>query len=325
MDELDSKKGKLPQAAQTINSFMKNATDAFKYAAIIIGRGFADIINQSSGLKLVNQFFNNLKEIAIEISSVFSGFAQTTAFADLQKNINDTLVIFNSLIPGMTRSFVIGLSVVSVIVNEMFKLGNALSNFFGQLFHEPTKLWEKELAGFMDWVRVNLARPFEGLATTILRIPARLQMLSPDPRVRQQGENELKRLDFNQLLFDKQYKESIQGKRAVQQTPLTKAIIASGNFITQFSMIDDLFPTRNKGLISKMLEQYDENMLKKGFLSVLPPGLQPGGGPLGGGGAGGGGFCAETASGNPRSKSVVIEYIKRLQSFNFLYTLNILR
>jgi hypothetical protein len=56
-----------------------------------------------------------------------------------------------------------------------------------------------------------------------------------------------------------------------------------------------------------------------------PPGLQPGGGPLGGGGAGAGGFCAETVSGNPRSKSVVIEYIKRLQPFNFLYTLNILR
>jgi len=36
-----------------------------------------------------------------------------------------------------------------------------------------------------------------------------------------------------------------------------------------------------------------------------PLGIQPGGGPLGGAGAGG--FCAETVSGNPRSKSVVIE------------------
>jgi tape measure domain-containing protein len=278
MDELDSKKGKLPVAAQTITSFMKNATDAFKYAAIIIGRGFADILNQNEGLKLAGTFFNNLKELAIEFSSVLSGIAKTEAFKELQKNLKDSLVIFHSLIPGMARSFAIGMSFVLAYTNQLLKAGNVIYNFFGQLFHEPIKLWEKELRGFMQFLNFAFIEPFQLLFNSIDLAFSKLKKFSsaPGTEANREASARVVVLEKQRAFLEKRFDDTLAGKRTGQTgSPLFKML--AGVADAAQGMLPAILPMNgDNDIVNKAFNIYDDIMKNKGFLSVLPPGLQAG-------------------------------------------------
>jgi tape measure domain-containing protein len=278
MDELDSKKGKLPQAAQTLSSFMKNATDAFKYAAIIIGRGFADIFDQNQGLNLVGTFFNNLKQIAIEFSSVLSGIAKTEAFKELQKNLKDSLVIFQSLIPGMARSFAIGMSFVLAYTNQLLKAGNVIYNFFGQLFHEPIKLWEKELKGFMQFLNFAFIEPFQLLFNSIDLAFSKLKKFStaPGTEANREASARVIVLEKQRAFLEKRFDDTLAGKRTGQTgSPLFKML--AGVADAAQGMLPAILPMNGANdIVNKAFNIYDDIMKNKGFLSVLPPGLKPG-------------------------------------------------
>jgi len=270
---------KLPQAPKTFASILKNMGDAFKYAAIIIGRGFADIFNQSNGFNLLAQFFNNLKELALEFSAVLSGVAKTDAFKLLQKNLNDSLVIFHSLIPGMTRSFAIGLSFVLSFTNDLLKAGNVVYNFFGQLFHEPVKLWEKELRSFMDFLNFAFVDPWRILFNTIELGFARLKKLTTAPGTQPniEAQNRVKYLEFQDKFLQKRLDDALAGKREGQVgSPLYKML--RGTAEAAQGILPSMTGDPNN-IVSKALNIYDDIMKNKGFLSVLPPGLQPGGVP----------------------------------------------
>ena len=269
---------KLPRAPDTFASMMKNMADAFKYAAIIIGRGFADILNQSSGLKLVGQFFNNLKELALEFSGILSGVAKTEAFKELQKNLNDSLVIFHSLIPGMARSFAIGLSLLLALTNDVLKAGNLIYNFFGQLFHEPIKLWEKEWTTFVDFMSFALIEPFKIAFNFIEQKFYGLKKLASLPgsaayRAAAAAETES---IFQGKFLQKRLDEALSGQRA-RQSPLVKMIGGVGDLGS--SLLPSLakpFGDQKNDLFLKALNIYDDIMKNKGFSTVLPPGLKPG-------------------------------------------------
>ena len=268
---------KLPKAPQTFASTLKNMADAFKYAAIIIGRGFADIFAQGNGFNLMGQFFNNLKELALEFSSVLSGIAKTDAFKELQKNLNDSLVIFHSLIPGMTRSFAIGLSFVMSFTNDLLKAGNSIYNFFGQLFHEPIKLWEKELKGFMQFLNFAFVEPFQLLFNSIDLAFAKLKKFStiPGSESNREASSRVTFLEKQRAFLDKRFEDTLAGKRTGQQgSPLFKMLEKTS------SAAQGILPSMTgdpNNIVSKALNIYDDIMKNKGFLSVLPPGLQPGG------------------------------------------------
>ena len=268
---------KLPKAPQTFASMLKNMADSFKYAAIIIGRGFADIFDQGNGFNLMGQFFNNLKEIALEFSSVLSGIAKTDAFKELQKNLNDSLVIFHSLIPGMTRSFAIGLSFVMSFTNDLLKAGNVIYNFFGHLFHEPVKLWEKELRSFMDFLNFAFVDPWRILFNTIELGFARLKKLTTAPGTQPniEAQNRVKYLEFQDKFLQKRLDDALAGKREGQVgSPLYKML--RGTAEAAQGILPSMTGDPNN-IVSKALNIYDDIMKNKGFLSVLPPGLQPGG------------------------------------------------
>ena len=270
---------KLPKAPKTFESVLKNMADAFKYAAIIIGRGFADILNQGNGFKLLGQFFNNLKELALEVSSVLSGFAKTEAFKELQKNLNNTLVIFHSLIPGMTRSFAIGLSFLISFTNDLLKIGNSVYNFFGQLFHEPVKLWEKELKSFIDFLNFAFVDPWRILFNTIELGFARLKKLTtaPGTQANLEAQNREKYLEFQDKYLQKRLDDALAGRREGQVgSPLFKMLRGTAEGLQ--GMIPSMTGDQNN-IVSKALNIYDDIMKNKGFLSVLPPALQPGGVP----------------------------------------------
>ena len=268
---------KLPKAPQTFASMLKNMADSFKYAAIIIGRGFADIFGQGNGFDLMGKFFNNLKEIALEFSSVLSGIAKTDAFKELQKNLNDSLVIFHSLIPGMTRSFAIGLSFVMSFTNDLLKAGNSIYNFFGQLFHEPVKLWEKELRSFMDFLNFAFVDPWRILFNTIELGFARLKKLTTAPGTQPniEAQNRVKYLEFQDKFLQKRLDDALAGKREGQVgSPLYKML--RGTAEAAQGILPSMTGDPNN-IVSKALNIYDDIMKNKGFLSVLPPGLKPGG------------------------------------------------
>ena len=268
---------KLPKAPQTFASMLKNMADSFKYAAIIIGRGFSDIFGQGNGFDLMGKFFNNLKEIALEFSSVLSGIAKTDAFKELQKNLNDSLVIFHSLIPGMTRSFAIGLSFVMSFTNDLLKAGNSIYNFFGQLFHEPVKLWEKELRSFMDFLNFAFVDPWRILFNTIELGFARLKKLTTAPGTQPniEAQNRVKYLEFQDKFLQKRLDDALAGKREGQVgSPLYKML--RGTAEAAQGILPSMTGDPNN-IVSKALNIYDDIMKNKGFLSVLPPGLKPGG------------------------------------------------
>lgn len=267
---------KLPKAPQTFASMLKNMADSFKYAAIIIGRGFSDIFGQGNGFDLMGKFFNNLKEIALEFSSVLSGIAKTDAFKELQKNLNDSLVIFHSLIPGMTRSFAIGLSFVMSFTNDLLKAGNSIYNFFGQLFHEPVKLWEKELRSFMDFLNFAFVDPWRILFNTIELGFARLKKLTTAPGTQPniEAQNRVKYLEFQDKFLQKRLDDALAGKREGQVgSPLYKML--RGTAEAAQGILPSMTGDPNN-IVSKALNIYDDIMKNKGFLSVLPPGLKPG-------------------------------------------------
>jgi tape measure domain-containing protein len=268
---------KLPRAPETFTSMMKNMADSFKYAAIIIGRGFSDILNQSSGLKLVGQFFDNLKQLALEFSAILSGVAKTEAFKELQKNLNDSLVIFHQLIPGMARSFAIGLSLLLALSNEVLKVGNKIYNFFGQLFHDPIVLWEKEWKTFVDFMAFALIDPFKIAFNFIEQKFYGLKKLASLPgsaayRAAAAAETES---IFQGKFLQKRLDEALSGKRA-SQSPLVKMVGGIGDFGQALlpSMLKS--PNSSNDIFLKALNIYDDIMKNKAFLSVLPPGLKPG-------------------------------------------------
>ena len=266
---------KLPKAPQTFASILKNMADAFKYAAIIIGRGFADIFAQGNGFDLMGQFFNNLKEVALEFSSVLSGIAKTDAFKELQKNLNDSLVIFHSLIPGMTRSFAIGLSFVMSFTNDLLKAGNSIYNFFGQLFHEPVKLWEKELRGFIGFFEFAFVDPLRIFLKEIEYTFAMIKKVgtAPGTQARRDADQKIIEIEFQRNFLQKRLNEALSGKREQQSSPLYKMLERTT------SAAQGILPSMTgdpNNIVSKALNIYDDIMKNKGFLSVLPPGLVPG-------------------------------------------------
>lgn len=267
---------KLPKAPQTFASMLKNMADAFKYAAIIIGRGFADIFAQGNGFDLMGNFFNNLKEIALEFSSVLSGLAKSEAFKELQKNLKDSLVIFHSLIPGMTRSFAIGLSFVMSFTNDLLKAGNSIYNFFGQLFHEPVKLWEKELRGFIGFLNFAFVDPLKILSNQLDLVFLKLQKAGtiPGTQARRDVDNKLVQAEFQRTFLQKRLDDALAGKREQQSSPLYKMLERTSSAAQ--GMLPSMTGDPNN-IVSKALNIYDDIMKNKGFISVLPPGLQPGG------------------------------------------------
>ena len=267
---------KLPKAPQTFASTLKNMADAFKYAAIIIGKGFADIFAQGNGFNLMGQFFNNLKEIALEFSSVLSGIAKTDAFKELQKNLSDSLVIFHSLIPGMTRSFAIGLSFVMSFTNDILKAGNSIANFFGQLFYEPVKLWEKELKSFIGFLNFAFVDPLKILSNQLDLVFLKLQKAGtvPGTQARRDVDNKLVEAEFQRNFLQKRLDDALAGKREQQGSPLYKMLERTT------SAAQGILPSMTgdpNNIVSKALNIYDDIMKNKGFLSVLPPNLKPGG------------------------------------------------
>ena len=267
---------KLPKAPQTFSSMLKNMADSFKYAAIIIGRGFADIFGQGNGFDLMGKFFNNLKEIALEFSSVLSGISKTDAFKELQKNLSDSLVIFHSLIPGMTRSFAIGLSFVMSFTNDLLKAGNSIYNFFGQLFHEPVKLWEKELRGFIGFLNFAFVDPLKILSNQLDLVFLKLQKAGtiPGTQARRDVDNKLVEAEFQRNFLQKRLDDALAGRREQQSSPLYKMLERTS------AAAQGILPSMTgdpNNIVSKALNIYDDIMKNKGFLSVLPPGLQPGG------------------------------------------------
>jgi tape measure domain-containing protein len=267
---------KLPKAPQTFASMLKNMADSFKYAAIIIGRGFADIFGQGNGFDLMGKFFNNLKEIALEFSSVLSGISKTDAFKELQKNLSDSLVIFHSLIPGMTRSFAIGLSFVMSFTNDLLKAGNSIYNFFGQLFHEPVKLWEKELRGFIGFLNFAFVDPLKILSNQLDLVFLKLQKAGtiPGTQARRDVDNKLVEAEFQRNFLQKRLDDALAGRREQQSSPLYKMLERTS------AAAQGILPSMTgdpNNIVSKALNIYDDIMKNKGFLSVLPPGLQPGG------------------------------------------------
>ena len=267
---------KLPKAPQTFASTLKNMADAFKYAAIIIGRGFADIFGQGNGFNLMGQFFNNLKEIALEFSSVLSGIAKTDAFKELQKNLSDSLVIFHSLIPGMTRSFAIGLSFVMSFTNDILKAGNSIANFFGQLFYEPVKLWEKELKSFIGFLNFAFVDPLKILSNQLDLVFLKLQKAGtvPGTQARRDVDNKLVEAEFQRNFLQKRLDDALAGRREQQSSPLYKMLERTT------SAAQGILPSMTgdpNNIVSKALNIYDDIMKNKGFLSVLPPNLKPGG------------------------------------------------
>jgi tape measure domain-containing protein len=267
---------KLPKAPQTFASTLKNMADAFKYAAIIIGRGFADIFGQGNGFNLMGQFFNNLKEIALEFSSVLSGIAKTDAFKELQKNLSDSLVIFHSLIPGMSRSFAIGLSFVMSFTNDILKAGNSIANFFGQLFYEPVKLWEKELKSFIGFLNFAFVDPLKILSNQLDLVFLKLQKAGtvPGTQARRDVDNKLVEAEFQRNFLQKRLDDALAGKREQQGSPLYKMLERTT------SAAQGILPSMTgdpNNIVSKALNIYDDIMKNKGFLSVLPPNLKPGG------------------------------------------------
>ena len=270
---------KLPKAPQTFASMLKNMADSFKYAAIIIGRGFADIFAQGNGFDLMGKFFNNLKEIALEFSSVLSGIAETDAFKELQKNLSDSLVIFHSLIPGMARSFAIGMSFVLAYTNQLLKAGNVIYNFFGQLFHEPIKLWEKELKGFMQFLNFAFIEPFQLLFNSIDLAFSKLKKFSsaPGTEANREASARVIVLEKQRAFLEKRFDDTLAGKRTGQTgSPLFKML--AGVADAAQGMLPAILPMNGANdIVNKAFNIYDDIMKNKGFLSVLPPGLKPGG------------------------------------------------
>lgn len=269
---------KLQRAPRTIASTLKNVTDSFKYSNIIIGKGFNDLINASAGFNNFKLFFENLKQISIEFSSVLTGLSKSDAYKEFQKNIKDTLTIFHSLIPGMTRSFAIGLSLIMALTNDILKAGNTIYNFFGQLFHEPIKLWEKEWGAFVDFMSFALIEPFKIAFNFIEQKFYGLKKLASLPGTaayRNAASAEAESI-FQGKFLQKRLDEALSGQRA-RQSPLVKMVGGIGDLGQSLlpSMLKS--PNETNDLFLKALNIYDDIMRNKAFDTVLPAGLKPGG------------------------------------------------
>jgi len=268
---------KLQRAPRTIASTLKNVTDNFKYANIIIGKGFNDLFNQSAGFNNFKLFFENLKQISMEISGILSGFAKTEAFKEIQRQIHETLTIFHSLIPGMARSFAIGLAFVTSFSIDLMKIGNSMYNFFGQLFHEPTKLWEKELKAFLDFFNFAFVDGFRVFFIEIELGFTKLKRLAtlPGSQANRDASNRVVELEFQKKFINRRIDDALAGKREGQQgSPLYKMLQRTAEGLQ--GMLPSMTGDKNN-IVSKALNIYDDIMKNAGFNTVLPSGLQPGG------------------------------------------------
>jgi tape measure domain-containing protein len=156
---------KLKKAPQTIESFIKNITDTFKYSGAIIGRGISDMLS-GQNTKIGTDLLFTIKSLAIEFSKMLSGIASSPYFQQIAGNLRNFLNVLKEAAPFIAQNFAIVLSGFLAISNAALKVITNIMNLLNKMFEDLYNV----LNGRTD------IRPFDNLRKELERLVSYAQI-----------------------------------------------------------------------------------------------------------------------------------------------------